>query len=105
MASISGMVHPIRPQDDGGLYVELGPNGRSITAAIAPGLVTSVGIQRHLLMQLGTRVPVSFTPSILALDGEREILVNATDRWEIGLSWDGPRVLNIEQVMEAARKG
>jgi hypothetical protein len=40
---------------------------------------------------------------VLALDGEREILVNAQDRWEIELSWDGPRVLNIETVMEAAR--
>jgi hypothetical protein len=57
-----------------------------------------------MLMQLGARVPVSFTPSILALDGEREILVYAADRWEVGLSWDGPRVLDIEKVMEAARK-
>jgi len=103
LASIGGMVHPIRPQDDGGLYVQLGTNGRSIIAAIAPGLVASVGVQRHLLLQLGVRVPVSFTPSILALDGEREILVNAADHWEVGLSWGGPRVLDIEKVMEAAR--
>jgi len=105
MASIGGMLHPIRPQDDGGLYVQLGIGGRSITAAIAPGLVTSVGIRRHAVMQLGTRVPINFVPSILALDGEREILVNAADHWEVGLSWDGPRVLDIEKVMEAARKG
>jgi hypothetical protein len=103
LASIGGMVHPIRPQDEGGLYVQLGTNGRSIIAAIAPGLVASVGVQRHILLQLGIRVPVSFTPSILALDGEREILVNAADRWEVGLSWGGPRVLDIEKVMEAAR--
>ena len=54
-------------------------------------------------MQAGARVPISFTPSILALDGEREIVVNAGDQWEIELSWDGPRVLNIEKVMDAAR--
>jgi predicted polyphosphate/ATP-dependent NAD kinase len=103
MASIGGMVHPIRPQDDGGLYVQLGGKGRTVTAAIGPGLVAPVPIQRHTLLQRGTRVPVSFTPSILALDGEREILVNAEDRWEIELCWDGPRVLDIEKVMEAAR--
>ena len=105
MASIGGMLHPIRPQDDSGLYLQLGTGGRSITAAIAPGLVTSVGVRRHAVMQLGTRVPISFVPSILALDGEREILENAADHWEVGLSWDGPRVLDLEKVMEAARKG
>ena len=103
LASLGGMVHPIRAQEDGGLYLQLGENGRSITAPIAPGLVVPVGIRSHRLMQAGARVPISFTPSILALDGEREIVVNAGDQWEIELSWDGPRVLNIEKVMDAAR--
>jgi len=103
MAAIGGMVHPIRPREEGGLYLQIGENGRSITAAIAPGLVVPVGIQNHTIMQTGTRVPIAFTPSVLALDGEREILVSANDHWEIELSWDGPRVLDIEKVMEAAR--
>jgi hypothetical protein len=97
------MVHPIRPQEDGGLYLQLGENGRLITAPIAPGLVVPVAIRSHTLMQAGARVPISFTPSILALDGEREIVVNAGEHWEIELSWGGPRVLNIEKVMDAAR--
>jgi predicted polyphosphate/ATP-dependent NAD kinase len=103
MASIGGMVHPIRPQDDGGLYLGLGSNGRPVTAPIAPGLVVPIHIQHHTLLSVGSRTPISFVPSVLALDGEREILVNAQDRWEIELSWAGPRVLNIEKVMEAAR--
>jgi predicted polyphosphate/ATP-dependent NAD kinase len=103
MASIGGMIRPVRPQDEGGLYLRLGANGKSVTAAIAPGLVASVGIQSHTFLQLGERIAVQFSPSILALDGEREILVNAEDRWEVGLSWNGPRVLDIEKVMEAAR--
>jgi hypothetical protein len=48
---------------------------------------------------------VSFAPSILALDGERELQINRDERWQIELSWDGPRVLDIEKVMEAARTG
>ena len=103
MASIGGMVHPIRPQDDGGLYLGLGGNGRTITAPIAPGLVVPIHIQHHTLLPTGSRTPISFVPSVLALDGEREILVNTQDRWEIELSWAGPRVLDIEKVMEAAR--
>src|SRR5262245_35498411 len=103
MASIGGMVHPIRPRDEGGLYLQLANNGRSIIATIAPGLVASVGVRNHTFMQIGTRVPVQFTPSVLALDGEREIMVNSGDHWEIDLSWEGPRVLDIEKVMDAAR--
>ena len=105
MASIGGMVHPVRPQDDGGLYLQLGGNSRTIIAPIAPGLIAPVAIQTHTLLSIGSRTPVSFVPSVLALDGEREILVNAEDRWEVALSWDGPRVLDIEKVMEAARHG
>jgi predicted polyphosphate/ATP-dependent NAD kinase len=105
MASIGGMVHPIRPQDEAGLYLQLGPGNRTVTAAIAPGLVTSVGIHRHEVMHLSARYPVTFMPSIFALDGEREIVVTATDRWDISLSWEGPRLLDIEKVMDEARRG
>lgn len=103
MASIGGMVHPLHPQADGGLYLQLGETGRAITAAIGPGLVAQIGIQQHVLMEQGTRLPVTFTPSVLALDGEREISVRAGERWAIAWSWDGPRVLDIEKVMDAAR--
>jgi predicted polyphosphate/ATP-dependent NAD kinase len=105
LASIGGMVHPVHPQDDGGLYLQLGGNGRTIIAPIAPGLIVSIAIRNHLPLSIGSRTPVSFAPSILALDGERELIVNAEDRWEVELSWDGPRVLDIEKVMEAARHG
>ena len=55
-------------------------------------------------MRPGDRLPVGFTPSIIALDGERELVVNAEDRWEVELSWNGPRVLEIDKVMDAARQ-
>ena len=42
-------------------------------------------------------------PSIIALDGERELTVNKDDEWQIQLSWDGPKVLDIEKVMAASR--
>ncbi len=106
MAAIGGMLHPIRPQDEGGLYVRFaGTNGRSVTAAIAPGLVASVNIHSYRTIRPQTPIPVSFAPSILALDGERELQINRDERWQIELSWDGPRVLDIEKVMEAARTG
>lgn len=104
MASIGGMVQPIHPREEGGVYLQLGKKGKPVVAAIAPGLVTEVGVRAHTLMRLGQRLPVTFIPSILALDGEREIVVTTEDQWEIAFSWEGPRVLDIERVMEAARR-
>lgn len=103
MASIGGMVHPVRPDESAGLALQLGNGAKAVTAAIAPGLVTAVGIQHHTPMQIGDRLPVTFKPAILALDGERELQVNAEDSWEIELTWDGPRVLDIEKIMHAVR--
>lgn len=103
MAAIGGMLHPIRPQDEGGLYVRFGANGRAVTAAIAPGLVASVHIHSYRTIRAQVPMPVSVVPSILALDGEREIHVNPHEQWQIELAWEGPRVLDVEKVLEAAR--
>ena len=105
MASIGGMLDPVRPDESAGLRLQLGGGERAVTAAIAPGLVTSVGVQSHARMQIGDRAPVTFKPSILALDGEREIPITAGDEWEVELTWNGPRVLDIAKVMNAVREG
>jgi predicted polyphosphate/ATP-dependent NAD kinase len=102
LASIGGMLHPISPRQEGGLHLILGEDGTPVTAAIAPGLITPVGVRSHQLMTVGARFPISFKPSLLALDGERELMVQAKDTWEVALTWDGPRVLNVEKVLETA---
>jgi len=103
LAFIGAMVHPISPRQEGGLHLTLGEGGTPVTAAIAPGLIVPVGVCSYQLMTAEVRFPVSFKPAILALDGERELMVNAQDTWEVALSWDGPRVLNVEKVLETAR--
>lgn len=105
MASVGGMLDPVRPDESAGLCLQLGDGGRAVTAAIAPGLVTAVGVQSHTRLHIGDRAPVTFSPSILALDGEREIPVSADEAWEVELSWDGPRVLDIARIMDAVREG
>ena len=49
---------------------------------------------------------MSISPSIIALDGEREVEVNAAEPVELSLSLDGSRVVNIPEVLrEATAKG
>jgi len=47
-------------------------------------------------------VPVKHKPSVIALDGEREVTVKATDQIKIRLQRDGPPVVNIEKTIRAA---
>ena len=104
MASIGGMIHPVRPDESAGLALQLGNGARISHRRDCPRAWSpSVGIQHHTPMQIGDRLPVTFKPAILALDGERELQVNAEDSWETELSWDGPRVLDIEKIMHAVR--
>ncbi len=103
LASIGGILNPIHPDEDGGLYVRFGSTGTKFKAPIAPGVIAPVIIDEHTLMEHGQKKTVSFQPSIIALDGERELTVNKDDEWQIQLSWDGPKVLDIEKVMAAAR--
>jgi hypothetical protein len=43
-------------------------------------------------------------PAMLALDGERELLVRQGERWEVALSWDGPKVLDVDRTLLLAQQ-
>lgn len=49
---------------------------------------------------------MEFKPTVLALDGEREIEVYEDDDVRVQLERDGPLIVNVEVVLgEAVRKG
>ena len=54
------------------------------------------------LMAVGERVPIAVIPSILALDGEREIEVRRGMSAEISLELDGPRVVDVSRTLHCA---
>jgi len=106
MASIAGSFYPIGAKDDQGLYLRLGKNNLRVKAAVAPGVISEVEIAEYRVLNLNDRVEVIDKPSILALDGEREVEVRGEDKVEIELSRDGPRVVRIEETLEeAVRQG
>jgi hypothetical protein len=82
----------------------LGDNGRQVRAPIAPGLIIGVGISHERLIEAGERIPIRHTPAMLALDGERELLVRRGERWEVALSWDGPKVLDVDRTLRLAQQ-
>jgi predicted polyphosphate/ATP-dependent NAD kinase len=106
LSSIGAALQPVRSEDPFGLLIELGPGGEKVKAPIAPGLILEVEVKSCRLLKPGEKVALGLFPSIIALDGEREVEVNAPEPFELVLSLEGPRVVSIPGVLrEASEKG
>lgn len=104
LSSIGGLVHPVAPQEPRGLYLELGGNEEWVTAPVAPGIIKKVFIKTKKIMHLDEEKEVLYAPSLLALDGEREIEVRPRDRVSVRVAKDGPVVVDVKRTMAAAMK-
>ena len=104
LSSIGGLVHPIKAEEPLSLCLELGDGGRPVTAPVAPGMIKQVFIKGQKIMEMGDKVAVSVVPSILALDGEREVEIRPGQQAAIRLEKDGPVVVDVKRTMTAAMK-
>ena len=106
LSSIGGCVCPVGPEDDYGLCLMLGEGGLQVKAAVLPGVVQRIGIRDFRRVELGEEVEVVPGPCLIALDGERELTVRATDGVRVRLQRDGPDVVDINKaVRKAAANG
>ena len=104
ISSIGGLIQLIRPEDPLGLCLELGGNGRVVTAPVAPGMIRKVIISAQTVMQIGEMVDIRFYPSVLALDGERELEIRQGQQAAVRLGSAGPTVVDVTRTMDAAMK-
>lgn len=102
LSSIGGNLRALPAAGRQGLFLRMGDKGQAVLAAVAPGLVQQVHIAEHRLMSPGDMLPVTDRPSILALDGEREIQVHASDEFSIRLSTNGPGVVDVPAALAVA---
>ena len=103
MTSLGGLVESIDEQDEAGLHMVFGPGGRVVNAPIAPGLFADVEVKS--IHRIDYARPVEFTgPAILALDGERERVIEAGQKVELVLTRTGPKVVDIRKAMHLAAK-
>jgi len=102
MSSILGMFLPIRVDDPFGISLKIGKGRLKVKAPIAPGLIEEVEVGAFRKLEIGDEVAVGFKPSILALDGEREIEVYNEDDVRIRLERDGPMLVDVEEVLREA---
>ena len=105
LSSVGGQLFNIRPEEPRGLALQLG-QGRECTvdAAIAPGMFSRVGVDAVREMEPGDIFPVTTSPCIIAVDGEREVEVRRGMQAGVRLSLDGPLVVDVRETMEQARR-
>lgn len=103
MSAIAGSIHPLSENENKGLYAVIGKKGTiRISAAIAPGLMLPISIERYQEIRSGERIKIKTEQGIIALDGEREVDFYAEDSIEVEFSDAGPWVIDVEKTLHAA---
>ena len=102
LTSVAGVLHPLGSKDAKGLHLRIGDSDLKVRAAVLPGSFTDVGVQELNILNPGDEVEVALKPSIIALDGEREIAVQPSDDVKIRFQTDGPPVVEVDKVLSVA---
>jgi predicted polyphosphate/ATP-dependent NAD kinase len=96
LAGLAGMLRPLPRRGGRALHVRLGGD-TELHVALAPGLITRVGVESFRELAPGERVELAPGGSI-ALDGEREIELRDGERATVRLG-DGPLRIDVDAVM------
>ncbi len=102
IASIVGCLDPVGPRDPWGTVVDITAGEPNLCAPIAPGLVLPVRVGGLRRLEIGDRVAIEDPPSIIALDGEREVEFGHGDTGHIGLEATGPWVVDVRRALAGA---
>lgn len=106
LSSIGGCLNFSRLDDRRGMHIQLASEKNSaaveVRAPVAPGMIETVRISAFSLLEVGDEVPIGVAPSVLALDGEREIEVSLSKKISIRFSDQGPLVIKVDRALKAA---
>lgn len=101
LSSIGGLVDAHSLSAHEGLALKTG-RGTRVLAPIAPGLIRPVNIASFHRVRVGDAVRVEHFPNVIALDGERSIVIHKAEELFIRLSANGPHVIDLRATMRAA---
>jgi predicted polyphosphate/ATP-dependent NAD kinase len=101
LSAIAAAVAPCGRDEPAGRHLLLGSDGRTVLVPIAPGLVRSIGIRRTRAVEVGEPIELRSRTGVLALDGEREIVL-AGEMPVLTVRTDGPLVVDVPVVLALA---
>ena len=95
LSAIGARLRATSPTEGVGLRIRLGSGGETVTAPVAPGLVSRVEIAEWRTMPAGGAPEiVTRRPATAALDGERAVPLPPDAEFAVRLNPNGPRVVN-----------
>lgn len=104
-SAVAGAYTIVRDTDDFGFVLCLGDGGERVTASIAAGVLTEVGICEAKSLALGERYAfIADSRCMIALDGERELPVSAGDEVSFVIERSGPWRVLPQKAIETAQK-
>ncbi len=102
ISAIGGVIHPVAAAAPEGLYLELGQAAASVVCPVAPGVIQTVSIKKRMVMHPRKEIRITSAPSVLALDGERELEIEPHQKASVRLVLKGPVVADVKKTMAAA---
>jgi predicted polyphosphate/ATP-dependent NAD kinase len=102
ISAIAGQIEKIDKTSPYGLLVKLSAGKQTLRAPIAPGLMVPVGIESYRQVEIGHVTSIDYAPCIIALDGERSLIIRPEEKAFMRLCWEGPKVLRIAQILQEA---
>lgn len=104
LSSIGGQLQPLDEGSGQGLQVILGEGDTTVVAPIAPGMLKSLQVASHRTFNATQTLPIHFTPCVIALDGEREVMIAQGEQYRVRINPWGPQVVNTERTLQLATK-
>jgi hypothetical protein len=110
MSAIGAQVQPLAPFSGKACCLLLGEGEgevdgeveRRITAPIAPGLMAELQVREHRLFGAGETLEIGLVPSVIALDGEREVFIRKGSKHSVRYNAKGPLVVDIRKSLQLA---
>ena len=103
LSAIAGVLRPTGLEEPRGVAVTLSPGdgGRRIRAAVGPGLLAEVDVASVEDLQVGQNLKLTeHRPLVLALDGEREVVLREQESASVTLCADGPWIVDAPRVLQ-----
>ncbi len=104
LSAIAAAVAPCHRHDAAGRHLVLGSGGRTVMVPIAPGLVRPVDVLETAPLAVGEAFELRSDTGVLALDGERELLLDR-EHPVVTVRADGPVVVDVPAVLALAADG
>jgi len=102
MVSIPGRLTEVKVNEDGGVFLKVGEPNQKVRAAIAPGVIREIGVEDWRKIEQEEIVELPVKKRIIALDGERELIIKKDEKVTMQLSHADARFLDYKQALKLA---